>query len=156
MTGGIGFFVFFGYWHIFTFRDQTVGDMRAMNIADDLNNGTGVAVAKIITTLGALPVTGSVALAAALSLALRRRVAEAVALVAGMGLTVWAVHWAKGAVDRPRPDNPLVSAIDSVVSIRSRGLRGRLHRRGDRDRCGCPRGGRAAPRWSARRSLSPR
>ncbi len=38
--------------------------------------------------------------------------AEAVALVAGMGLTVWAVHWAKGAVDRPRPDNPLVSAMD--------------------------------------------
>jgi len=112
MTGGIGFFVFFGYWHIFTKRDQTVGDMRAMNIASDLNNGTGVAVAKIITTLGSLPVTGSVALAAALSLAMRWRVAEAVALVAGMGLTVWAVHWAKGAVDRPRPDHPLVSSMD--------------------------------------------
>jgi undecaprenyl-diphosphatase len=43
---------------------------------------------------------------------MRRRVAEAVALVAGMGLTVWAVHWAKGAVDRPRPDHPLVSSMD--------------------------------------------
>ena len=51
--------------------------MRAMKIADDLNNGTGVAVAKVVTTLGSLPVTGALALAAALSLAVRRRVAEA-------------------------------------------------------------------------------
>jgi len=29
-----------------------------------------------------------------------------------MAITVWAVHWAKGAVDRPRPDHPLVSATD--------------------------------------------
>lgn len=112
MTGGIGFFVFVGYWHIFTMRDRTVGDLRAMNIAHDLNDGTGVAVAKIVTTLGSLPVTGGLALAAAASLALRRRAAEAIALLAGMGLTVWAVHWAKGAVDRPRPDHPLVSSMD--------------------------------------------
>jgi membrane protein DedA with SNARE-associated domain/membrane-associated phospholipid phosphatase len=112
MTGGVGFFVFFGYWHIFTTRRLTVGDMRALNVADDLNNGTGVAAAKIVTTLGSLPVTGGLVLVTALLLAARRRVAEALALAAGMGLTVWAVHWAKGAVDRPRPMDPLVSAAD--------------------------------------------
>jgi undecaprenyl-diphosphatase len=112
MSGGIGFFVFFGYWRIFTKRSETVGDMRAMRIADDLNTGSGVAIAKVITVLGSLPVTGSVALVTSLVLAARRRVAEAVAVAAGMALTVWAVHWAKDAVDRPRPLHPLVSAAD--------------------------------------------
>jgi len=112
MTGGLGFFVFFGYWHIFTMRATTVGDQRAMKIAQDLNDGTLVAISKVITALGALPVTGSVAIIATLSLFARRRVAEALAVASGMALTVWAVHWAKGAVDRPRPDNPLVSAVD--------------------------------------------
>jgi membrane protein DedA with SNARE-associated domain/membrane-associated phospholipid phosphatase len=112
MSGGIGFFVFFGYWHIFTKRSQTVGDMRAMRIADDLNNGTGVAIAKVVTALGALPVTGGLALVTSVVLVARRRVAEGLAIAAGMGLTVWAVHWAKAAVDRPRPPHPLVSATD--------------------------------------------
>jgi membrane protein DedA with SNARE-associated domain len=112
MTAGLGFFVFFGYWHIFTMRATTVGDERAMKIAQDLNNGTLVAISKVVTALGALPVTGSVAIVATLSLLARRRVSEALAVASGMALTVWAVHWAKGAVDRPRPDHPLVSAVD--------------------------------------------
>jgi undecaprenyl-diphosphatase len=45
-------------------------------------------------------------------LAARHRIAEALAVASGMALTVWAVHWAKDAVDRPRPDHPLVSAAD--------------------------------------------
>jgi undecaprenyl-diphosphatase len=40
-------------------------------------------------------------------------VAEALALVAGMGLTVLAVHLAKDAVNRPRPPDPLVGAADA-------------------------------------------
>ena len=112
MTGGIGLFVFFGYWHIFQTRTTTVGDQRAMKIAQDLNDGTLVAISKVVTTLGALPVTGSVAIAIALGLLARLRVAEALAVASGMALTVWAVHWAKDAVDRPRPDHPLVSSMD--------------------------------------------
>jgi undecaprenyl-diphosphatase len=113
MTGGVGFFVFFGYWHIFTTgRSRTLGDMRALTVADDLNNGTGVAIAKIVTVLGSLPVTGGVALVTSLALVARRRAAEGIAIAAGMALTVWAVHWAKDAVDRPRPPHPLVSAAD--------------------------------------------
>jgi membrane protein DedA with SNARE-associated domain/membrane-associated phospholipid phosphatase len=112
MAGGIGFFVFFGYWHIFTMRATTIGDERAMKVAQDLNNGTLVAISKVVTTLGALPVTGSVAIVVTLLHLARRRVPEALAVASGMALTVWAVHWAKGAVDRPRPDHPLVSAAD--------------------------------------------
>ena len=112
MTGGIGFFVFFGYWHIFTMRATTVGDERAMRVAEDLNNGTLVAISKIVTALGALPVTGSVAIVISVMLVVRHRVAEALAVASGMAITVWAVHWAKDAVDRPRPDHPLVSAAD--------------------------------------------
>jgi membrane-associated phospholipid phosphatase len=45
-------------------------------------------------------------------LLVRRRVAEGLALACGMGLTVIAVHWAKAAVDRPRPLHPLVGTAD--------------------------------------------
>jgi membrane protein DedA with SNARE-associated domain/membrane-associated phospholipid phosphatase len=112
MASGLGWFVFIGYWHIFTIKRFTIGDLRALKISDDLHNGTLVAVAKVLTTLGSLPVTGAVVLATAVFLALRRRIADALALAAGMGLTVWAVHWAKDAVDRPRPLHPLVSTMD--------------------------------------------
>jgi undecaprenyl-diphosphatase len=112
MTGGIGFFVFFGYWHILTMRATTVGDQRAAKIAQDLNDGTLVAISKIVTALGALPVTGSVAIVMSVMLIARRRIAEGLAVAGGMAITVWAVHWAKGAVDRPRPDHPLVSSVD--------------------------------------------
>jgi undecaprenyl-diphosphatase len=93
-------------------RATTVGDQRAMKIAQDLNNGTLVAISKIVTALGALPVTGSVAIVMTFLLIARRRIAEGLAVASGMALTVWAVHWAKGAVDRPRPDHPLVSSVD--------------------------------------------
>jgi membrane protein DedA with SNARE-associated domain/membrane-associated phospholipid phosphatase len=112
MVGGIGWFVFIGYWHIFTIKRFTVGDLRALRIARDLNDGTGVAIAKVVTWLGALPVAGTLAFAAALFLLARRRLAEALALAAGMGLTVVAVHWAKAEVDRPRPLHPLVGTVD--------------------------------------------
>ena len=112
MTAGIGFFIFFGYWRIFQTRATTIGDQRAMKLAEDLNNGTLVAISKVFTTLGSLPVTGSVAIVVTVWLMVRRRLAEALALATGMGITVWAVHWAKDAVDRPRPANPLVSTMD--------------------------------------------
>jgi membrane protein DedA with SNARE-associated domain/membrane-associated phospholipid phosphatase len=111
MVGGIGWFVFIGYWHVLTIKRFTVGDLRALRIASDLNDGTAVAVAKIVTTLGALPVSGTLATAAVVFLLRQRRRAEALALAAGMGLTVFAVHWAKAEVDRPRPLHPLVHAI---------------------------------------------
>jgi membrane protein DedA with SNARE-associated domain/membrane-associated phospholipid phosphatase len=112
MTGGIGWFVFVGYWHILTIKRFTLGDLRAQKVADSLNNGTGVAVAKLVTALGALPVTGALALATAAFLLLRRRITEGLALIIGMGLTVAVVHWAKAAVDRPRPLHPLVGTTD--------------------------------------------
>jgi membrane-associated phospholipid phosphatase len=112
MVGGIGWFVFIGYWHIFTIKRFTLGDLRALKLADDLKDGTVVSVAKVVTALGALPVTGALALATVVFLLMRRRVAEGLALACGMGLTVLAVHWAKAEVDRPRPLHPLVGTAD--------------------------------------------
>jgi undecaprenyl-diphosphatase len=112
MVSGIGWFVFFGYWRVLTTKRFTLGDLRGLKIADDLHNGTIVAVAKVVTALGALPVTGALVLATTLFLLVRRRVAEGIALAAGMGLTVLVVHWAKAAVDRPRPLHPLVGTAD--------------------------------------------
>jgi membrane protein DedA with SNARE-associated domain/membrane-associated phospholipid phosphatase len=112
MVGGIGWFVFIGYWHIFTIKRFTLGDLRALKLADDLKDGTVVSVAKVVTALGALPVTGALALATVVFLLMRRRVAEGLALASGMALTVLAVHWAKAEVDRPRPLHPLVGTAD--------------------------------------------
>jgi undecaprenyl-diphosphatase len=113
MVTGVGGFIFFGYWHIFTIRKLTVGDQRALRWVDALHSGTLESVAKVLTTLGSLPVTGTAVLATAALLVTRRKVAEALALVAGMGLTVLAVHLAKAAVNRPRPPDPLVGAADA-------------------------------------------
>lgn len=113
MAGGIGAFVFFGYWHILTIKRFTVGDLRALKIASDLSDATLVHVAKVVTAFGALPVSGSAVLVASAFLVRRRKLAEALTLVAGMGLTVLAVQLAKAAVGRPRPLHPLVQTLDA-------------------------------------------
>jgi membrane-associated phospholipid phosphatase len=83
-----------------------------LHAVDDLNSGTGVAVAKIVSAFGTLPVTAAVALAAAL--VLLRRPAEA-GLFAGAVIAIYiAVHVTKAATDRPRPPHPLAGATLSA------------------------------------------
>jgi membrane protein DedA with SNARE-associated domain/membrane-associated phospholipid phosphatase len=107
MALGVGSFVFFGYWHTLTMKRFTVGDLRALRIADDLRDAALVDAAKVVTWLGSLPVTTVVVVVAAGLLVRARKIAEAAALTLGMGLTIAAVHAAKAAVDRPRPLHPL-------------------------------------------------
>jgi membrane-associated phospholipid phosphatase len=84
-------------------------DARAFSMADDIRTAPLTDVAKAVTHLGSL--TAAIALAALVCawLAVRRRPREIVALALGLALTVAAVHIAKPAVDRPRPDDPLVA-----------------------------------------------
>lgn len=86
----------------------TLGDIRALEIANRLREANLVEIARVITTLGSLWVTAGLVLLAAGALASRRRWLASGALVAGMALTVALVHLVKAAQDRPRPLGPLV------------------------------------------------
>ncbi len=112
-VAAIGGFGFLGLWHTLTQRRFTVGDLRALKFADDLRGDAAVAVAKVVTVLGSLPVAGGLLALTVVALLARRELAEGLALAVGMALTIWAVHLAKAAVDRPRPLHPLVSSHDA-------------------------------------------
>jgi undecaprenyl-diphosphatase len=104
----VGLFVFIGLDVAVHDHRFTVGDIRALRIADDLRQSTLVDVAKVLTHLAALPVVAVVTALAGAFLAWRRRFPEAITLIVGFLLIVLAVNLAKDAIDRPRPLNPLV------------------------------------------------
>lgn len=91
----------------------TTGDLKALQTTDDLHADWLVDIAKVVTDLGSLGVTGPAVLLTALLLLWRRRITEAVMLVGAMGLTYAAVHITKDAIDRPRPPRPLDGADGS-------------------------------------------
>jgi membrane protein DedA with SNARE-associated domain/membrane-associated phospholipid phosphatase len=85
----------------------TPGDVTATEVAEGIRAAWLTAFVKAFTALGSSPVTGSLALIAAVALAVRRRWAEVGVLAAGMLLIVLGVHEVKAAVDRPRPAGAL-------------------------------------------------
>jgi membrane protein DedA with SNARE-associated domain len=107
-VAAVGSFAFVGLDVAVHAQRFTVGDIRALRIADGLRQSTLVDVAKAITKLGAFPVATVVSALGAALLAWRRRLPEAITLVVGFLLVVAAVHVAKAAIDRPRPLMPLV------------------------------------------------
>jgi membrane-associated phospholipid phosphatase len=93
-------------------RGPTALDESVLDAVHNLENGTVVAIAKIVTVLGALPVTATVAVIAAVGL--RRRPTEVAVLVASAVAIFIAVHVTKAATDRPRPPDPLAGATLSA------------------------------------------
>jgi undecaprenyl-diphosphatase len=92
-------------------------DRFAFDLADRVRFGALTDVMKILTWLGSSLVTGAVVLLTAAWALLRRRWIDAVALVAGFGLSALAVHVAKASFDRPRPSGALVdTALSSFPS----------------------------------------
>jgi len=61
----VGGFVFGGCASLLTHVATTPGDVRAFHIADDLRSGAAVSIARVVTWLGALPVTGGAVVVAA-------------------------------------------------------------------------------------------
>ncbi len=112
-VAAVGSFVLFGYAISLGPNDLTPGDLRGLRWADDLRTGGIVDVAKALSFVGTLPVTGGLVFAAAALLAARAHVPEAVALVVGMALTVGLVHAMKALEDRPRPSDPLVATANA-------------------------------------------
>lgn len=84
------------------------GDRPAFDIAHDMQSGSLTAVAKALSFLGRFSIVLVPAAATSVYLATRRRVAEAVTLLTGLGLTTIAFHLLKTSVDRARPVDALV------------------------------------------------
>jgi undecaprenyl-diphosphatase len=91
----------------------TPGDDRAIDVVEHLQGGFLLAIAKVVTFLGSGAFTWSLTVVCAAFLVARRRWAEFGVLIAGMTLTSVGFHEIKDAVDRPRPDDPLVDTAGS-------------------------------------------
>jgi membrane protein DedA with SNARE-associated domain/membrane-associated phospholipid phosphatase len=89
-------------------KPLVTGDSTAFTWADKIRTGTLDDIARAVTHLGSLPVVAVATVLAVIALLMRRRVVEAATLVSGLALTWVAVHIAKAALDRPRPDDALV------------------------------------------------
>jgi membrane protein DedA with SNARE-associated domain len=112
-VAAVGSFVFFATANLVESRDVLGSDTRAFDISAKLETGWLDDVVEAFTDLGALTVTSTAVLAVTIFLLVRRRWIEGIALGAGMGLTVAAVHIAKAAVDRPRASDSLVETVGS-------------------------------------------
>jgi undecaprenyl-diphosphatase len=99
--------------HIVDVPGPTPADRSLMDLADDTQMSGIVDVVKVFTNLGSLAGVAALVGVSALMLTMRRKPVELTCLVVGLVLTVIAVHVTKGAVDRPRPPDPLVDASGS-------------------------------------------
>jgi membrane protein DedA with SNARE-associated domain/membrane-associated phospholipid phosphatase len=108
-VGGVG-----GFWFVLYLTElnrdlgPTPFDTDLLDLADKLRMDVLVDVAKLVTDLGAFPTVAGLVTATVALLAVRRRYAEAIVLVAGLVLVYIAVHVTKDAIERPRPTGSLV------------------------------------------------
>ncbi len=91
----------------------TPGDDRAIDVVEHLHSGFLLAIAKVVTFLGSGAFTWSLTAVCAAFLVARRRWAEFGVLLAGMTLSTIGFLEIKDAIDRPRPDDPLVDTAGS-------------------------------------------
>jgi membrane protein DedA with SNARE-associated domain/membrane-associated phospholipid phosphatase len=91
----------------------TGGDEAAQEVVDHLRSGALTSISKVITWLGSGGLVLALAAICAVLLAWRRRWTEFWVLAAGMVITQIGIDVLKGAVDRPRPPEPLVDSSGS-------------------------------------------
>ena len=114
-VGGVGAYFFIAYLvhfaHSFT---PSPLDNDWLDLADRLYNEMLVDVAKVVTSLGALPTVIALVVGTSILLVVRRRYPEALVLVIGLALIYIAVHVTKDAIDRPRPSGSLVDTAGAA------------------------------------------
>jgi membrane protein DedA with SNARE-associated domain/membrane-associated phospholipid phosphatase len=107
---GVGAFFFVAWLNHFAHTfSPTPFDSNLLDLANSLQNDMLVDVAKVVTSLGALPTAIALIVVTSIVVAVRGRRTEAVMLMVGMLLTYIAVQVTKGAIDRPRPPGSLIS-----------------------------------------------
>ena len=104
----VGGFVFGAYANELAATPRlTTADKEIEDLTIDLYNETAVDIARVVTDLGSLAIIGPLVVISAGVLIWRRRLLELAVLVSGLMLTYAGVHITKGAIDRPRPVQPL-------------------------------------------------
>jgi membrane protein DedA with SNARE-associated domain len=111
----VGLYVFFAYALELDDRPGrlTAADRETLDWSEDLRADFAVDVAKLVTGLGSFWIVTAVLLVALAILAARRRPIELMVLLLGFATVYGAVQLAKVGVDRPRPDDPLVSVSNA-------------------------------------------
>ncbi|HEX2232899.1 MAG TPA: VTT domain-containing protein [Thermoleophilaceae bacterium] len=113
-VAGVGAYVFVLYTILLSADPgPTPFDVGSLEIARDLYGEAQVEVAKVVTAFGSLPAAIVLVVAGGVVLARHGRLADAVALLAGLAIIYAAVHLAKAGVDRDRPSIPLVDTARS-------------------------------------------
>lgn len=107
----VGTFVFVESVVVVTQQTLAFGDQAAADLALELRTPVGVELAEIATVSGTFGVVAAVTVVVAVSLLVRRRIADAVVLLAALALHQVAVSITKGQVERPRPEGALVDAV---------------------------------------------
>jgi undecaprenyl-diphosphatase len=112
---GVGLYVFVAYL-VLVVSDPgpTIGDSNVLRFVDEVRMDWMVEVAKVVTNFGALPVAGAFVLVGAAILVFKRQPIELVVLVFSAVAIYATVHITKGAVDRPRPPEPLAGSRSSA------------------------------------------
>ncbi len=114
-VGAVGLYVFMLYLVLLSGDlGPTPLDRELLDLGDDMRSSVLVDTAKLVSDLGAFPTSVAVLAVTAVLLAVRRRPAELIVLVAGFTLIYVAVHLAKAGLDRPRPADPLVGTHGSA------------------------------------------
>ena len=108
-VAGVGIFVFVAYLtEIHRDPGPTPLDTDLLDLGDRIRNDMLVDVAKLVTSLGALPTVAALVVATAVLLVVRKRYAEALVLVVGLALIYLAVNVTKDALGRERPGGSFV------------------------------------------------
>jgi membrane protein DedA with SNARE-associated domain/membrane-associated phospholipid phosphatase len=107
-VASVGGFIFGAYSNELAATPRlTTADKEIEDLTIDLENDTVVEIARVVTDLGSLAVIVPLVLIFVGLLIWRRRVFEIAVLLSGLVLTYAGVHITKGAIDRPRPAQPL-------------------------------------------------
>jgi membrane protein DedA with SNARE-associated domain len=113
--GGVGLYVFALYVVVLAGDPGlTPLDQEMLDLTNEIHSGLLTDVAKVVTELGAFPTCLGVVLVTSAVLASRRRFSEMLVLLAGFALIYLTVEVTKSAIDRPRPDAPLIDTQGSA------------------------------------------
>jgi membrane protein DedA with SNARE-associated domain/membrane-associated phospholipid phosphatase len=107
-VAAVGIYAFVAHIVTLDAGDTPIGDDATLRMVNRLHVAPLVDVAKVVTNLGAFPVTVALVVGAWIVLLMRREFVESLVLGVGLALTYTGVHIAKAALDRPRPPAPLV------------------------------------------------